>query len=95
MPASVTDLLNQVFGYDRFRGQQEAVRAGRVRRAVRAGRVRRAGVPGGHGDLRRANTDYRLSWMNSGGACTTRSDQFCSSLPRQTSCGSRSRFLRS
>ena len=28
-------------------------------------------------------------------ACTTRSDQSCSSLPRQTSCGSRSRLRRS
>ena len=35
------------------------------------------------------------SWMKSGGAGTTRSDRFCSSLPRQTSCGSRSRFRRS
>src|SRR5580700_1738255 len=30
-----------------------------------------------------------------GGACVTRSDQSCSSLPRQTSWGSRSRFRRS
>ncbi len=33
-----------------------------------------------------------FSWMYSGGACTTRSDQSCSSLPRQTNCGSRSRL---
>ena len=27
--------------------------------------MRRAGVPGGHGDLRRANTDYRLARLGS------------------------------
>src|SRR5450432_3967676 len=33
--------------------------------------------------------------MYSGGACVTKSDQSCSSLPRQTNCGSRSRLRRS
>ena len=38
---------------------------------------------------------WTFSWMYKGGAWTTRSDQSCSSFPRHTSCGSRSRFRRS